>query len=668
MAFLVSLERPKGHRRCGASLTPREKDFSELVTSSRQFSDNKYWVRSGMIETSIAYLRLKSLRIAHITHYKQKATCFIIKLYSKVSVLNLAKAMASGNDNPYAELITDKLLDNLKTARSQTGLLGIDIIISYIKESGTTKLDSMSFFDGLKQDCDNSIKVRIIATLQMGLSQPTAVIDLARKENVEVKIFRKSWPTFHAKGWLFKYQDDKRTAFVGSSNISGSALTTGVEWNIKLMGSKNSGGIKEFEMAFEDYWTSDVQKNPGQPNDGDWRFEGTNSLLTVNHTDPDIKSLLEMTIFNMDGQAMTEKEKMEFKKAQKVIQDLKAHYQQAARPPSKRSQVPRRPQKSSSTDMLSSTQDQNGEEAPDIQPDLSSAIGQRNQENASTQHEIEKQLSEAMRKYRYPWNYGREAKHEQAIEPIHTVLDDAHRSGLLEGILSNNKFDLHFEAIILHCKWGPSFSKGIDRARRNGLVGKLLGYGSNPNIVCRHEGDDMATAIYLAYAEMFMREGGKLFLGGVEDVETISLIKSLLDYGADPNATYPRRGTTLLQFMIPNYSYHSFGDCCLGLYWCRAGLKETLKDLIWQLILCGANPDQEDNQGDKASDCRVIKHMWIVYQSFPSDKWPKQNPKAQDWKPQARKSLSEYKFQDNWWEEFPQDGSNQDQSDRMDTS
>ena len=44
------------------------------------------------------------------------------------------------------------------------------------------------------------------------------------------------------------------TAYIGSSNMSASALVEGLEWNVRVSRSENSRVLKKFESTFESYW------------------------------------------------------------------------------------------------------------------------------------------------------------------------------------------------------------------------------------------------------------------------------------------------------------------------------------------------------------------------------------------------------------------------------
>ena len=66
-----------------------------------------------------------------------------------------------------------------------------------------------------------------------------------------------AWPgppsplSFHPKAYLFQRKDGSGAAFVGSSNLSESALETGIEWNYRTVSSAEGHALADIAQAFE---------------------------------------------------------------------------------------------------------------------------------------------------------------------------------------------------------------------------------------------------------------------------------------------------------------------------------------------------------------------------------------------------------------------------------
>lgn len=72
---------------------------------------------------------------------------------------------------------------------------------------------------------------------------------------VETALADGSERAFHPKSWLFESRD-AGVAFVGSSNLSRSALETGVEWNLRVERAIDPVGYASVRQAFEALWAS----------------------------------------------------------------------------------------------------------------------------------------------------------------------------------------------------------------------------------------------------------------------------------------------------------------------------------------------------------------------------------------------------------------------------
>lgn len=129
----------------------------------------------------------------------------------------------------------------------------IDLLVSFIKFKGIIILERE-----LQEFTKRGGKLRVITTTYMGASDYKAIQLLSKLENTEVKIsYNTGNERLHAKAYLFFRNTGFHTGYIGSSNFSRSALTDGLEWNIKITTKEVSHIIDKFQKTFESYWQSD---------------------------------------------------------------------------------------------------------------------------------------------------------------------------------------------------------------------------------------------------------------------------------------------------------------------------------------------------------------------------------------------------------------------------
>ncbi len=129
----------------------------------------------------------------------------------------------------------------------------IDLLVSFIKFKGIIILEQE-----LKEFTQRGGQLRIITTTYMGASDYKAIQLLSKLENTQVKIsYNTGNERLHAKAYLFYRNTGFHTGYIGSSNFSRSALTDGLEWNVKITTQEVSHIIDKFQKTFDSYWQSD---------------------------------------------------------------------------------------------------------------------------------------------------------------------------------------------------------------------------------------------------------------------------------------------------------------------------------------------------------------------------------------------------------------------------
>ena len=77
----------------------------------------------------------------------------------------------------------------------------------------------------------------------------------------------------HAKAWHFHRESGFSTAYVGSSNLSHSALLEGLEWNVRLSQAETPALLDKFRATFETYWEDAPFEDYDPARDAE-RFDG----------------------------------------------------------------------------------------------------------------------------------------------------------------------------------------------------------------------------------------------------------------------------------------------------------------------------------------------------------------------------------------------------------
>ncbi len=143
----------------------------------------------------------------------------------------------------------------------------VDLLCAFVKWSGLRVLiDALAAVVERGRARGESCPVRVLTTTYIGASEVRALDELARI-GAEVRISYDDRRTrLHAKAWLFHRESGSHTAYIGSSNLSRSALHEGLEWNVRLAWRDSGPLLAKFRAAFESYQGADefVPYDPGR--------------------------------------------------------------------------------------------------------------------------------------------------------------------------------------------------------------------------------------------------------------------------------------------------------------------------------------------------------------------------------------------------------------------
>jgi superfamily II DNA or RNA helicase/HKD family nuclease/SOS-response transcriptional repressor LexA len=149
-----------------------------------------------------------------------------------------------GKDDPFLP----ELLDEINSATE------IAIAAAFIRLTGLNLIKA-ALSDALKRN----VKLRILTGDYLNITDPHALrhLMLLKEQGADVRVFESEGKqSFHMKAYLFIRNElntaDDGCIYIGSSNISRSALQDGLEWNLKVNRTENEGRFKQVIQQFDE--------------------------------------------------------------------------------------------------------------------------------------------------------------------------------------------------------------------------------------------------------------------------------------------------------------------------------------------------------------------------------------------------------------------------------
>ena len=140
----------------------------------------------------------------------------------------------------------------------------IDLLCAFVRWHGIRVLE-----DQLRAHCRAGRPLRVITTVYTGSTERKA-LDWLVSIGAQVKVSYDTQSTrLHAKAWMFRRATGYSTAYIGSSNLSKSALIDGVEWNVRLSEVTSPDILEKFDATFDSYWQSAEYEAYDPARDGD---------------------------------------------------------------------------------------------------------------------------------------------------------------------------------------------------------------------------------------------------------------------------------------------------------------------------------------------------------------------------------------------------------------
>ncbi|MFU2014263.1 DEAD/DEAH box helicase family protein [Peribacillus butanolivorans] len=186
------------------------------------------------------------------------------------------------------QLITSQLGTHL--LKQIDSASSICILTSFVMKSGVQYLR-----EALKAAAERGAEIKVCTGDYLFVTQPEALrMFLEIDSRIEVRLWKSNGVSFHPKAYLFQ-KAEQDSLFVGSSNLSRSALSNGVEWSLAVSDDKEvfSQGLYLFlETFYSDHTISLNQETLKNYEESYEKFHITNPNLPQKWTETEEMDLM----------------------------------------------------------------------------------------------------------------------------------------------------------------------------------------------------------------------------------------------------------------------------------------------------------------------------------------------------------------------------------------
>jgi superfamily II DNA or RNA helicase/HKD family nuclease len=127
----------------------------------------------------------------------------------------------------------------------------VDLIVAFVRWYGVRLI-----IDELEAGIARGVPVRLLTTTYTGSTERRALDELAQR-GVDIRVSYDTAVTrLHAKSWIFHRASGFGSAYVGSSNLTRTAMLDGREWNVRLSQASSDVLFDKVATAFEAQWES----------------------------------------------------------------------------------------------------------------------------------------------------------------------------------------------------------------------------------------------------------------------------------------------------------------------------------------------------------------------------------------------------------------------------